>query len=80
MTTIQLSLSDALAKEAREAGLLRPEAIESMLRERLKGQHLEELRDSMDKMQSSGEPPMTMEQIVAAVKEYRQERRRAAGS
>jgi hypothetical protein len=82
MTTVQflVSLPDQLAEEARQAGLLSPEAIESMLREKLRRQHLEELRDSMDRMQATDEPPMTLEQIAAAVKEYRQERRRASGS
>ncbi len=82
MTTLELKLSlpDQLAEEAKRAGLLRPEAIESMLRERLRREHLGELRQSMDKMASGGAPAMTMEEIVAEVKAYRQERRRASGS
>jgi CCR4-NOT transcriptional regulation complex NOT5 subunit len=82
MTTLELKLNlpDQLAEEAKKAGLLRPEEIESMLRERLRRKHLEELRQSMDKMQSGEAPPMTIEQIQAEVKAYRQERRRASGS
>lgn len=82
MTTLEfkVSLPDQLAEEAKRAGLLRPEAIESMLRERLRQQSAAELRDAMDKMAASGEAEVPMEEIVAAVKAYRQERRRAAGS
>ena len=42
---LKLSLPDRLAQEAQAAGLLTPEAIESMLRETLRRQHVEELAE-----------------------------------
>ena len=79
MTTVEIKLSDSLAKEAKQAGLLTPEAIETMLRERLRAQRVAELREAITKMASSGGTPMTMEEIEAEIQAYRQERRRAAG-
>lgn len=80
MTTVQIELPDTLVKEARQAGLLTPEAIESMLRQRLRAQHVGELREAIDKMAGSGGTPMTMEEIEAEIQAYRQERRRASGA
>ncbi len=80
MTTIEIKLSDSLAKEAKQAGLLTTEAIETMLRERLRTQHVAELREAITKMASSKGVAMTMEEIEAEIQAYRQERRRAAGA
>ena len=38
VTTVQIELPEELARKAEEAGLLTPEAMESMLRERLQGE------------------------------------------
>ena len=80
MTTLTINLPDNLAKEAQDAGLLDPEAIETMLRETLRRQHIEELRQSMEKMAAADIPPMTMEEIQAEIDAYRREVRRAAGT
>ena len=77
MTTLTINLPDNLAKEAQDAGLLDPEAIETMLRETLRRQHIEELRQSMEKMAAADISPMTMEEIEAEIEAYRQERRHA---
>ncbi len=52
MTTVELkvSLPDDLAKEAQAAGLLAPEAVESMLRERMKQRRIDRLFETMDKL------------------------------
>ena len=82
MTTleIKLSLPDSLAREAQQAGLLTPEAIETMLRERLRIQRIAELRQAVGQMTSASGAPMTMEEIEAEIKAYRQERQRATGA
>lgn len=80
MTTLEISLPDALAKEAKQAGLLTPEAIEAMLRERLRTQRIAELRESVGQMTSAGGAPMTMEEIEAEIQAYRKERQRAPGA
>ena len=43
MTTVQITLPDALAQEAASAGLLAPKHIEQMLRERLRADRIERL-------------------------------------
>jgi hypothetical protein len=72
MTTLELKLSlpDRLAEEAQAAGLLTPEAIESMLRETLRRQHVEELRQAMATLAAADIPPMSIEEIEAEVKAY----------
>ena len=45
MTTLQITLPDALAQEAASAGLLVPEMLERILRERLRGERIERLSD-----------------------------------
>ena len=82
MTTLELKLSlpDRLAEEAQAAGLLTSEAIESMLRETLRRQHVEELRQAMATLAAADIPPMSIEEIEAEVKAYRNERRRAGST
>jgi len=82
MTTleIKLSLPDSLAREAQQAGLLTPEALEMMLRERLRARRIAELREAVGQMVSAGGIPMTMEEIEAEIQAYRQERQRATGA
>lgn len=80
MTTFEIKLPDSLAKEAQQAGLLTPEAIETMLRERLRTQRVAELREAVGQMASASGAPMTMEEIEAEIQAYRQERQRATGA
>lgn len=75
MTHITLSLPDTLAQEARAAGLLTPEAVEAMLRERLRNQRVNELFAAMDKMAALGGTPMTEAEIQAEIEAARAERR-----
>src|SRR5688572_1884095 len=44
MTTVQITLPDALAQEAANAGLLVPETIERILRERLRADRIERMK------------------------------------
>lgn len=82
MTTLEvkLDLPESLAKEAQQAGLLTPQALEAMLRERLRTQRVTELREAVKQMVSAGSAPMTMEEIEAEIQAYRKERRRASGA
>lgn len=75
MTNVTLSLPDTLAREARDAGLLTPEALEVMLRERLRKQRVDELFTAMDKMAALPGAPMTEEEIQAEIEAARAERR-----
>ena len=77
MTTLELKLTlpVQLAKQAKAAGLLKSDAIASMLREQLRRQAGEELRVMMDKLANANIPPMTMDEIQAEVNAVRKARR-----
>lgn len=77
MTTLELKLSlpDRLAKEAQEAGLLSPQAIEAMVRETLRTRRVDELFGAMHRMAQVDPAPMTEEEIQAEIDAARAERR-----
>lgn len=76
MTTIQIQLPDDLAQDAQAAGLLSPEAIERLLRERLKQQAGDALRGMWNRMPQEALTPeietMIDEEVQAARAEQRQ--------
>jgi DNA polymerase III delta subunit len=84
MTTVEIKLPDALAQEAKEAGLLTPQAIEQMVREAVRRRALAKLRQAMDRMAAVEGPIMTPEEIQEEIQAARAERRaretRAAGT
>lgn len=80
MTTVQITLPDALAQEATKAGLLAPEKIERMLREGLRAERLERFKAARAVLAAEPLAPMTPEEISAEIAAYRTEQRRAAGS
>ena len=75
MTALTIELPDQLVDEARDAGLLSSEAIETMLRERLERRHVDELFDAADRLAATDEPAMTLEEIQVEVNAVRAERR-----
>lgn len=75
MTNITLSLPDDLARQAQIAGLLRPEAIESLLREAMKKRQLDKHFNTIDK-RAQLEPALTQEEIEAEIRAMRAERAR----
>lgn len=82
MTTLEvkLELTDSLAKEAQQAGLLVPEELERLVREALRAKRLEGLSKAREKLAANPLPPMTPEEIQAEIDAYRAEVRRAAGT
>lgn len=78
MTTLTIDLPDILAREAKDAGLLAPDAIEAMLRENLCRRAIDGLFDAADKLAAAHVPPMTMEEIQAEVNAVRAQRRQRA--
>jgi hypothetical protein len=81
MTTLQIALPDALAQEAVRAGLLVPEKLERILRERLRAERIERLKVARAKRAAEPLTPMTPEEISDdEIRAYRTEQRRAAGS
>jgi hypothetical protein len=75
MTNITVSISDELARQAQSAGLLRPEAIEQLLREAMKKRQVDKLFATMDKL-AALEPKLTEEEIDAEINAARAERAR----
>lgn len=67
MTTLEITLPDSLAKEAKAAGLLAPEALETMLREAMRKRAVDRLFQAMDRMAQADVPPMTEAEIQAEI-------------
>ena len=80
MTTIEITLPDALAEEAKGAGLLSAEAIEDLLRTKLMTDRLTRLQQARDLLSAQPVEAMTQQEINAEIKAYRQEQRLAARS
>jgi hypothetical protein len=82
MTELKLTLPDRLAREAREAGLLTPRAIQRLLREAMRRRAAaREFLSVADRVAAAGVPPLTEEEIQAevdAVRKARRARRRAS--
>ena len=71
MTTIQLSLPDDLAEKAMKAGLLSAEAIQDLLREQLRRQAGETLREAWSRLPKEELTPEVEQEVVEAVRAYR---------
>ncbi len=78
MTTFTIDLPDNLAQAARDAGLLNPEAIESMLRENLRRRAVDGLFVAADRLAAANFPPMTLEEIQQEVDVARAQRKQCA--
>jgi hypothetical protein len=75
MTNVTVSLPDELAQQAQSAGLLRPDAIERLLREAMKKRHVEQLFTTMDKL-AALQPALTEAEIDAEIAAARADRAR----
>ncbi|MBM3650608.1 MAG: hypothetical protein FJX11_22765 [Alphaproteobacteria bacterium] len=82
MTKIQIELSNATAKAAREAGLLTPRALARLVGDAVKRRRAANwLLTIADRVEKAGVRPMSMREIDAEVKAVRaHHRRRAARS
>lgn len=79
MTTVQITLPDQLAQEAKQAGLLSQAAMEKLLREQLQVKHLDEFFASMERMAQVAEPPaMSPEEVAEEIRAMREARRAKA--
>ena len=80
MTKVQIELSDAMARAAREAGLLTSEALERLLMDAIKRrQAADTLLEIAERVAEADIEPLSMEEIDREVKAVRAERRRRAG-
>lgn len=79
MATIQIELTEATARAAREAGLLTPQTLERLLIEALaRRRAAAALLSVADSVAAAGIEPMSMDEINAEVKAVRTERQRRA--
>jgi hypothetical protein len=75
---LEIELPDTLAEEAREAGLLEPNAVERLVRAALLARRADNLGRAREVLAADQLPPMTPEEIRAEVDAYRSEVRRVA--
>ncbi len=80
MTDLQISLPDDVAQSALAEGLLAPEALEQLLRERLRELRLARMDAARARLAETPTAPMTAEEIQAEIDAYRGEQRRATGA
>ena len=80
MTTVQITLPDALAEQAERAGLLAPERVEKWLRDELKSGAWERLSTVMERMAAGPDPAeMSPEEVAFEIKKMRAEKRASHG-
>lgn len=75
MTTVQITLPDDLAQKAKSAGLLSPEALETMLREQLRQRAGETLKTLWQGLPQEPLTPETEREISDAVSVVRARQR-----
>jgi hypothetical protein len=79
MTKVQIELSDATARAAREAGLLTSQTLERLLTDAIRRRRAADaLLAIADRVAEAGIEPMSMGEIDSEVKAVRAERRRRA--
>ena len=71
---IKLDLPDSLAREAETNGLLKPEAIESLLREEIRRRRVNNLFESADRL-ASLDAPLTETEVGAEIAAVRRRNR-----
>ena len=75
MVELTLTLPEQLAQEAEANGLLKPEALERMLRDEIRRRRVGELFDAADRLAALPEPPLTDAEVLAEIQAARAEKR-----
>jgi hypothetical protein len=75
MTEVVITLSDEIAKRAKEAGLLERETLELVLKGAMREKSLDRLFTTMDRLERLT-PALTEAEIAAEIEAARRERRR----
>ena len=75
MTTVQITLPDALAKEAADAGLLASDKIAALLRQQLRAERIERLQAARATLTAQPLEPMTPDELQAEIDAYRAQQR-----
>jgi cytochrome P450 len=74
---LKITLSDQVAREARDAGLLTQHGIERLIEEAVRRESGRKLLDAMQRLRDADGPPLTEEDIAAEVAAVRARRRSA---
>ena len=72
MSDIVIDLPDALAKEVREAGLLRSDYVASMFRREIRRRKINRLFSAADRL-SESDPQISEQDLAAEIEAYRKE-------
>lgn len=75
MTLLELKLPDSLAREAKAAGLLTPQAIERLLREEMRRRRVNPLFEAADRLAALDLPPLTEAKVETEIQAVRETRR-----
>lgn len=70
---IKIDLPDSLVKEAKEAGLLEPDALQVLLREKVRRRRIGRFTEARRKIAAAGVAPLSMEAIQAEIEADRAE-------
>lgn len=70
-TELKLTLPDSLAREADANGLLKPEAIEALLREEIRRRRVNQLFEAADRLANLDKPPLTESEVEAEIEAAR---------
>ena len=68
---IKLNLPGSIAQEAEDRGLLKPESLESLLREELRRRRIDRLFEAADRLQSVPLAPLTEAEVEAEIQAVR---------
>lgn len=71
MTTLQITLPDALAEEAARAGLLSSDALERLLREQLRRERIAGMQIARARLAAEPMPTASSTEIDAEIAQYR---------
>lgn len=80
MTTLELKLNlpDRLAREAKAAGMLTPEALSDMLKDAMRRRAAQALLEGAKRASESGSKPLSMDEIQTEVSAVRKTRKSSA--
>jgi hypothetical protein len=73
MTTLQITLPDALAEEAARAGLLNSSALERLLRDQLRRERIDAMQSARSRLAGAPLPELSPTEIDAEIAQYRAE-------
>jgi hypothetical protein len=73
VATVRITLPDDLARDLAEAGLLEPQVIESILRDRLRATRVADFGKIRAALRADPPEPMTSDEINAEIAAYRAE-------